>query len=201
VDWGVREVATTTDAAFDLPCGNQTKNTAEKLKWAQRKLSRAKHGSNKRKKAKRAVAKIHLRIARQRKDRAFKWARKVVTTFGRIAVEDFKPRFLAKSTMAKKATDAAVGMTKQILLTMAEAAGRTIALIPPFYTTQTCSGCGAIAKTRLTLSNRTFVCESCGFTAGRDENAARVIRARAGFDPANADAVRLLHNFGCALAG
>jgi putative transposase len=201
VDWGVSAIATTTDPDFDLPCGNQTKNSAEALKWTQRKLSRATHGSNKRKKAKRAVAKIHLRIARQRKDRAFKWARKVVTAFGRIAVEDFKPRFLARSKMAKKATDGAVGMTKNILLTMAEQAGRTVALVAPHFTTQTCSECGARAKTRLTLSNRTFVCDTCGHTDCRDRNASGVILSRAGFNPTNADAVRLLHDFGCALAG
>lgn len=201
IDWGVKEVATTTDAAFNLSCGNQTLNSAKMLKEAQRTLSRAKAGSKGRARAKKGVAAIHIRIARQRKDRAFKWARKVVTAFGRIAVEDFKPSFLAKSKMAKKATDGAIGITKQILLTLAETAKRTVALVPPAYTTQDCSACGARAKTRLTLSNRTFSCEACGYTAGRDENAARTIRVRAGFAPANVDAVSLLHDFGRVVAG
>jgi putative transposase len=200
IDWGVSAVATTTDPEFDLPCGNQTKHSAEALKLANRKLARAKHGSKGRWKARKRVAAIHIRIARQRKDRAFKWARKVVTAFGRIAVEDFKPRFLARSTMAKKATDGAVGMTKQILLKMAEAAGRTVALVSPAFTTMGCSKCGTITKTRLELSNRTFACHACGFTADRDRNAARTIRARAGFNPTNADDVRLLHDLGCAVA-
>lgn len=200
IDWGVKEIATTTDHNFNLPCGNQINKNADALRSASRKLSRSKCGSDGRKRAKLAVARIHLRIARQRKDRAFKWARRVVAAFGKIAVEDFKPLFLAKTTMAKKATDGAVGMTKAILLTMAEAAARTVVLIPPSFTTQTCSQCGSRAKNRLSLSSRTFVCDACGHTDDRDRNAAWTIHARAGFNPTDGDDVRLVHDLGCAQA-
>lgn len=193
IDWGVADVATATDSDFNLPCGDQTKANAQTLKQAQRKLSRAKRYSKGYFAVKLMVSRIHLAIARQRKDRAFKWARKVVTNFGRIAVEDFKPTFLAKTTMAKKASDGAVGLTKQILLTVAKAAGRTVVLVPPAYTTMTCASCGTIAKARLALDERTFVCHACGYTADRDENAARVIRARAGFAPTDVDDVRPAH--------
>ena len=200
IDWGVATVATASVPGFDLGCGNQTAKNAKALKKAQQKLSRAKNGSKGRVLARKRVAAIHIKIARQRKDRAFKWSRKIVTEFGRIAIEDFKPKFLAKSTMAKKATDGAVGMTKQILMTMAEAAGRTVALINPAFTTMECSDCGTRTKSRIPLSIRTFSCEACGFTAGRDENAARTICARAGFAPANVDDVRLRHDFSYAVA-
>ncbi|WP_297620794.1 zinc ribbon domain-containing protein [Nocardia sp.] len=40
-----------------------------------------------------------------------------------------------------------------------------------------CSSCFARAKQRLELGERTFRCDRCGFTAGRDRNAARVILA------------------------
>ncbi|WP_433665278.1 zinc ribbon domain-containing protein [Nocardia sp. CA-128927] len=40
----------------------------------------------------------------------------------------------------------------------------------------TCSDCFARAK-RLELRERTFQCPDCGYTAGRDRNAARVILA------------------------
>ena len=200
IDWGVAEVATTTDPAFNLPCDNQTKDNAETLRQANRKLSRAVKGSLGRKKAKKAVARVHLKIARQRRDRAFKWARRVVTNFGRIAIEDFKPKFLAKTKMAKKATDGAVGMTKRILIQMAEAAGRTVALVDPAFTTMECSRCGTRNKTRIPLSIRTFSCHACGFTAGRDANSASVMLVRAGFNPTDVDDVRPLHDFCCAVA-
>lgn len=200
IDWGVAEVATTTNPDFNLSCGHQTSASAESLKLISRKLARSIKGSKGRMVAKKAIAKIHIKVARQRKDRAFKWSRRVVTNFGKIAIEDFKPKFLAKSKMAKKATDGAVGMTKKILITMATAAGRKVVLVNPAYTTRSCSACGSRNKAKMELSNRTFVCESCGYTAGRDDNAARVILDRAGFNPANVDGIRPLHDFGCVAA-
>ena len=55
--------------------------------------------------AKKAAAKQHAHVAAQRADTGRKWAKRIATDFDRIAVEDFRPRFLAKSTMARKAAD------------------------------------------------------------------------------------------------
>jgi putative transposase len=65
-----------------------------------------------------------------------------------------------------------------------------VVLVSPAYTTMTCSGCGARAKSRLLLSERVFACESCGMIRDRDRNAARVILDRAGLHPAGVEAVR-----------
>jgi putative transposase len=40
-----------------------------------------------------------------------------------------------------------------------------------FASSKTCSGCGAV-KTKLLLSERTYVCTACGLVADRDQNAA-----------------------------
>ena len=140
--------------------------------------------------AKRVVAKLSKKVGRQRRDTARKWATKVVADHGSLAVEDFKPRFLAKSRMARKSADATIGATKATLIEYAQRAGRKVVLVPPPYTTMTCSGCGARAKSRLLLSERVFVCESCGMTQDRDRNAARVILDRAGLNPAGVEAAR-----------
>jgi putative transposase len=133
---------------------------------------------------------VAKKVARQRQDTARKWATKVVANHDAIAVEDFKPQFLAKSRMARKSADGAIGMTKATLIEYAQRAGRKVVLVPPAYTTMTCSGCGARAKSRLLLSERVFVCESCGKIEDRDGSAARVILDRAGLNPAGAEAVR-----------
>ena len=73
-----------------------------------------------------------------------------------LAVEDFKPKFLAKSPMARKSADGAIGTTKATLIEYAQRAGRKVVLVPPAYTTMTCSGCGARAKSRLLLSETGF---------------------------------------------
>jgi putative transposase len=195
IDWGVRAVATTTDPEFDMAHSEYGKRASSELAHRQRTMARRKPARGQRASqgylgAKRAVAKLSKKVARQRQDAARKWATKVVANHGALAVEDFKPRFLAKSRMARKSADGAIGATKATLIEYAQRAGRKVVLVPPAYTTMTCSGCGAKAKSRLLLSERVFACESCGMIRDRDRNAARVILDRAGLNPAGAEAVR-----------
>jgi putative transposase len=195
IDWGVRAVATTTDPQYDLPHREHGKRAATELARCQRAMARRKPPPGQRApkgylRAKHAVAKLSKKVARQRQDTARKWATKVVADHQLLAVEDFKPRCLAKSRMARKSADGAIGMTKATLIEYAQRAGRKVVLVPPAYTTMTCSSCGTRAKSRLLLSQRHFVCESCGMSQERDRNAARVILDRAGLNPAGVDAVR-----------
>jgi putative transposase len=195
IDWGVRAVATTTDPEYDLPHPEYGKRAARELARRQRAMARRKPRPGERASkrylgAKRVVAKLSKKVGRQRQDTARKWATKVVADHGSLAVEDFKPRFLAKSRMARKSADGTIGATKATLIEYAQLAGRKVVLVPPAYTTMTCSGCGARAKSRLLLSERVFVCESCGMVQDRDRNAARVILDRAGLNPAGVEAVR-----------
>ena len=118
------------------------------------------------------------------------WARRVVGGHQLIAVEDFKPKFLSKSTMARKAADAAVGETKRVLVEYGRRAGRRVVLVRPAYTTMTCARCFARAKQRLALAERVFRCHACGFAAGRDRNAAGVILAVAERGHTRVDGVR-----------
>ncbi|WP_344164431.1 hypothetical protein [Nocardiopsis rhodophaea] len=53
----------------------------------------------------------------------------------RVAVEDFRPRFLATSTMARKAADAAISATKKALVEMGRKHGRDVRLVHPAHTT------------------------------------------------------------------
>jgi len=92
--------------------------------------------------------------------------------------------------MARKAADAAIGAAKRELIERGVRAGRKVVLVPPAYTTMTCSACDAIAKQRLGLAERTFRCEHCGHTADRDRNAARVILAMVDPNHASAEDVR-----------
>jgi putative transposase len=196
IDWGVSTVATASEPEFDLPAYGFAKSSAQKLARYQRMMSRRKpkpgqKASRGYRGAKRLAAKTHKKVARQRQDVSRKWATKVVRENQNIAVEDFKPKFLAKSTMARKAADNAVATAKSTLVEYAKRAGRTVVLVDPAYTTMDCSGCGARAKQRLLLSERVYACESCGLVETRDRNAARVVLARAGLAPVGVEAVRL----------
>ncbi|QSI50051.1 transposase (plasmid) [Thermobispora bispora] len=195
IDWGVNEIATTTSDNHDLPHPNHGKKAAEKLARYQRMMARRKpkRGQAASKgywKARRQFAKVHKKVARQRQDTARKWAKKVVRDHDVIAVEDFRPRFLAKSTMARKAADAAIAAAKAELIAMARKHGRTLHLVNPAHTTMDCAQCGARAKHALPLSERTYTCTACGAVSPRDKNSARVMLIRAGLNPAGADRVR-----------
>ena len=205
VDWGVAETATTArvnlrtgevdeSTSYDLPHAQHGRKAAAELARAQRQMARRRkprgqaqsHGYRL---AAFKAARAHKKIAAQRKDDARKWARRLVADHQHIAVEDFQPRFLSKSTMARKAADAAIAATKGELLWQAEKAGRDLRLVHPAHTTTDCANCGARAKHRLPLGQRTYVCEDCGHERPRDKNSAIVMVARVGFAPADAEDV------------
>ncbi|MEV6953771.1 transposase [Streptomyces sp. NPDC051183] len=192
VDWGVKETATTTSDAHDLPHAQHGKGAARKLAGYQRMMARRATPRNRPDTAgyRKAAAKVSKKIARQRTDTGRKWAKTVVRDFDHLAVEDFRPKFLAKTTMARKAADAAISAVKAALIEMGRKHGRTIHLVNPAHTTMDCARCGARTKHALPLSERTYTCTACGFVSPREKNSARVMLVRAGLNPASADLVR-----------
>ena len=74
--------------------------------------------------------------------------------------------------LARAITDAGWGQIRRQLTYKTERhGGRLIVADRWFASSKTCSGCGAV-KAKLLLSERTYVCASCGLVADRDENAA-----------------------------
>lgn len=194
IDWGVKRAATATDNRYDYDSPQYAKAASASLRRYQRMMARRKpksgqKASNGYKRARRAAAKAHKKVARQRLHDARQWARAVVADNQTIAVEDFNPGFLAKSTMVRKAADQSVGLLKRTLVEYAERAGREVVLVPPAYTTMTCSNCGE-RQARLGLSERLFRCADCGFVLDRDRNAARTILATAERNRATVETVR-----------
>ncbi|WP_024759910.1 RNA-guided endonuclease InsQ/TnpB family protein [Streptomyces exfoliatus] len=195
VDWGVKETATTTSDTHDLPHAEHGRKAQEELSrydrmMARRRPEKSRPGSRGYCEAKRLRAKAYKKVARQREDTGRKWAKKVVRDHDVIAVEDFRPKFLARTTMARKAADAAIGATKAALIEMGRKHGRDIRLVHPAHTTMDCAHCDARAKHALPLGMRTYTCAACGAVSPRDKNSARVMLVRAGLNPAGADGGR-----------
>ncbi|WP_331748110.1 transposase (plasmid) [Streptomyces chartreusis] len=194
IDWGVKETATTTSDAHDLPHAQHGRTAAQKLARYQRMMARRKPAKGQAaskgyRQAKQQTARLHRKVAAQRQDTGRKWAKQVVRDHDAIAVEDFRPGFLAKTTMARKAADAAISATKRALVEMARKHGRIVHLVHPAHTTMDCATCGARTKHALPLSERTYACTACGAVCPRDKNSARVMLVRAGLNPAGADLV------------
>ncbi|MGI5508987.1 RNA-guided endonuclease InsQ/TnpB family protein [Streptomyces sp. CA-106131] len=195
VDWGVKETATTTDDAYDLPHAELGKRSAQRLAKYQRMMARRRRPKGQRastgyRKAQAQAAKLHRKIARQREDTGRKWAKAVMRDHDGVAVEDFRPKFLAKTTMARKAADAAIAATKRALVEMGRKHARDVRLVHPAHTTMDCATCGARTKHALPLSMRTYACTVCGAVSPRDKNSARVMLVRAGWNPDGVEGVR-----------
>jgi putative transposase len=75
----------------------------------------------------------------------------------------------AKAGLNKSILDAGWGQFQQICKNKAECAGSRVLFVSPKYTSQLCSGCGAIVQKE--LEERRHVC-SCGCDLDRDHNAA-----------------------------
>ncbi len=181
VDWGGARTATTTDERFDLSYGGHRKRCAAEPAKAQRKTARRRgkgHPPSKGyRRARTHAAKIVTKAACRNRHEARVWAKRVVDNQELIAVEDFRPRFMARSTMARQAADAAIGSAKRELIERGSRADRKVVMVRPAYTTMTCSRCFARTKQRLELAERIFRCQGCGYIACRDRNAARVVPA------------------------
>lgn len=191
IDFGVKTVATASNGDH-LEYSDRARQNQSELGRAQRRI--AKHRETKdwdaHKQAKRRAAKIQRRLRWQRKEQSRAWAQHIARNNEFIACEDFKPAFLYKTTMARKAAENATTMVKQELLTAAQTYGSTLVLVNPKYTTMDCSMCGARAKHRLNLNVRMYKCDNCGMSLDRDMNASRNMILRAGFNPTGNDGVR-----------
>jgi len=141
------------------------------LRVKQRRLSRRKRGSARRRKAAFQVAKQHDHIANQRRDFWHKTTRQLVDAYTLIAIEDLSLGFMTHNHhLALSAHDAGLGMFRRMLESKVENTGSQVIAVPPAHTSQRCSGCGEIVKKDLSV--RIHHCPHCDLTLDRDVNAA-----------------------------
>ena len=152
--------------------------TAERqLARVQRRVSRRKKGSHRRRKAIALLKRKHQKVRRQRGDFHHKTALALLRTYDTIYLEDLRVRNLVRTArLAKSISDAGWAAFRTILEGKAAYAGRQVIAVPPAYTSQDGSGCGE--RVPKSLSVRTHICPSCGLVMDRDENAAlNILRA------------------------
>lgn len=152
-----------------------------RLKKLQRRTSKrhvkGKKQSNRYHKARQALAKQHLKVSRQRKDKAIKDALALVRARDLIVYEDLKIQNMVKNHhLAKSISDASWYQFTQWLQYFAKIHSIIVIAVPPYNTTVDCSSCGT--KIHKTLSTRTHQCPKCGTILDRDWNAAKNILAK-----------------------
>lgn len=176
IDVGIKSFCADSDGgSVDNPA--YFRHSERLLRVRQRVLSRRVKGSHGRKDARILVAKAHEKVTNQRNDFLHKVANHYITNYGVIYVEDLNIKDMVKNHhLAKSITDASWGRFFELLSYKAEYAGRTVVKVPRFEpTSKTCSACGAINQ-ELKLSDRQWVCKSCGVLHDRDYNASKNIR-------------------------
>jgi putative transposase len=144
------------------------------LKTAQRRVSRRKKGSHRRRKAVGLLAKAHQTVRRRRQDFHRKTALALVRANDVIYHEDLQTANMVRNHhLAKSISDAGWSQFLTILSFKAACAGRSVVAVPPASTSQRCSGCGILVTKGLSV--RWHGCPDCGASLHRDHNAARNI--------------------------
>jgi putative transposase len=180
IDLGLKEFYTDSDGnTVDNP--RYLRKSERRLKMLQRRVSKkhvkGKKQSNRYQKARKALAKQHLKVSRQREDKARKDALALVKSNDLIVYEDLKIQNMVKNhQLAKSISDASWYQFTQWLQYNALVHGVIVIAVPPHNTTVDCSCCGA--KVKKTLSTRTHKCSNCGMVLDRDYNAAKNILAK-----------------------
>jgi putative transposase len=143
----------------------------KKVKRLHRQLSRKQKKSSNRKKARKQVAKVYLKVQRQREDFARKTASALVSSHDLIAYEDLQIRNMIKNHhLAKSIHDAGWGTFIRWVNYYGRLYGVAVVAVQPQYTSQRCSACGTMVTK--SLSVRTHICPVCGVVLDRDHNAA-----------------------------
>ncbi|KPQ39488.1 MAG: transposase [Phormidium sp. OSCR] len=196
---------------YFMACSNgQTKVPPKFYRQAEEKLGRLQakrdarsKGSKPRRKLNARIAKLHQRIARQRKQWHFETANELLEKADVIFVEDLKVSNLSRRNPAKQAEDgtflpngqsAKSGLNKsfadagiaqflnEILPFKAAKAGKKVVKVNPAGTSQHCAIC--LNRVPKGLSERWHDCPDCGASMPRDVNSGLLIQ-KVGLDVAS----------------
>src|SRR6266496_5561762 len=175
IDVGLKTFATLSDGT-EIENPRFFRKEEKALAKVQRKHSKLAKGTAARRKYRKAVARVHERVAWRRQNFTHQQSRKIVNTYGIICVEDLSVnRLIHNHCLSKSIADASWSAFFGQLSCKAEEAGRTLVKVNPAYTSQTCSRCGH--RQKMPLSERIFTCPCCSVQLDRDFNAALNIRA------------------------
>ncbi len=160
-----------------------------RVRRLERKLARARRGSNRRGRVRLAIARMRVRESDRRKD----WVEKVSTDLARrfdlIRVEDLQIKNMTRSargtlTDPGRRVRQKAGLNRQILRAgwgllvrrLQDKAPGRVQKVSPHYTSQRCSACGHV-DVNSRESQARFACTACGHACHADVNAARNIAA------------------------
>jgi putative transposase len=157
---------------------NTFRRYEKKLTKLQRRLAKKAKGSNRRKKARLKVAKLHAKIADSRRDFLHKLSTRLINENQVIAIESLSVSNMQKNRcLSKSISDASWSEFVRQLEYKARWYGRELIGIDRWYpSSKRCSDCG-YTMPKMPLSVREWACPECGSIHDRDINAARNVLA------------------------
>ena len=167
------------DSNGNEPCYPKYYRKAEKrLKREQRKLSLMEKGSSNRNKQRIKVAKLHEKVANQRKDFLHKQSRQIANAYDCVCIENLDMKAMSQCLkFGKSVSDNGWGMFTVFLKYKLEERGKRLVKIDKFYaSSRLCNVCGYKNTETKNLSVREWFCPICGTHHDRDVNAAINIR-------------------------
>ena len=188
IDRGVAVAAALSTGEL-LHCPGLTARERIRLRRMQRMLARAKRGSNRRGRVRRAIARLRARETDRRKDWAEKTSTGIARRFDVIRVEDLKIGNMTRSAKGLRENPGRnvrqkAGLNRGILGSgwgllvrrLEDKAPGRVEKVRPALTSQRCSACGQVDRDSRE-SQAVFRCTACGFAGHADVNAASNIAA------------------------
>ena len=164
IDFGLKTFLTLSDGT-KIKAPRHYLNSLKELKRLQKKLSKKVKTSNRYKKAKRKLAKLHQKVANSRRDFFHKLANELAKKYQYIVIEDLNLKAMQK-LWGKKIIDYAFSEFVSIL----EYKTNLIKIDRYYPSTKTCSVCGYVNE-NITLKERYWICPECKTKHDRDINA------------------------------
>lgn len=164
-----------------------------KLRHAQQRMSRCRKGSRRWKQRRAVLANLQDRERIRNRNECHRITTDLVRRFGLIAMEDLLIKNMTRSVagtlenpgvgvsqkrgLNRSVTEQTWGIIRQQLTYKAAWAGRDLVSVDPKFTSQRCSGCGAVSADH--RRRKRYDCAECGMIEDADINAARNILHKA----------------------